>query len=331
MKNLTADINLDDEVKHLAEYIRQKWTPVADLEALFTEVRAAAEYAARTWFDSHPLWLATNELADKRTALLAAKYGPTVYPDLYDALVTLLQHIRNDAREVSDVARSLDGQRWNFEARVKKLSINLEVRYPDLTNARPLGWAELEPRWKDYAGQDEYDPEPDQDLFQGVRVQGSRSDYFPGRVAVPYVMHDEKNRNCKASAALVGAVFAHFLGITEFLNTHRLAQDVVVALPQLHAPDMLYERIVTTGNPVLKVMVQSAPAAHSQAEFEEHVRQMAEFDALSESDKAARKAEGSAAILKMLDGLKNSDPEADRKYAAEKERKRVLLQAAFEI
>jgi hypothetical protein len=332
MKTLTADINLDEEVTLLADFIGQKWTPIANLDALFTEIRVAAMKAARSWFESHSLWEAAHALKKERKTLLRQTYGPMIYADLYDALYTLLDSISGEARDLSDVGRSLNGTRWDFETRVRNLELRLcDRQYPDLSSARPLGWAEMEIGYKAFDGQDEYDPRPDQELFKGVNVQGARSADFPGRIALPYVICEEKNYGRRASYSLVGAVYAHFLGIAEFLNTHKVVQDLNAAFPQLQVPEVLYERVVTTENPFLKVAVEVAPPVATPAQFQEHLAQMAAFEALSDEEKALRKAEGSAAVLEMLDGLNFSDPEEDRKYAAEKERKRVLLRAAFEV
>lgn len=329
MKTLTTDVNLDEEVMHLAEFIRRKWTPIANLESLFTEIRDAAVTAARSWFDWYPLWEAAVALQKERQTLLQTTYGRQVSADLYDALSTLLDSIAGESRDLSDAARSLDGKRWDFDACVRMLEVRLCDRYPELAGVRPLGWDELGKGYRDFDGQDEYDPGPDQDLFKGSNVQGVRSADFPGRIALPYVMAGERVHNRKASVALVGAVYAQFLGIKEFLNTHRLVQDLVEALPQLQVPAVLHVRNVTTENPFLKVAVECAPPVATSADFEEHLARLAAFNALTEEERASRQAERNAVVQKLLAGLTSSNPEEDKKYAAEKERKRLLLRAAF--
>ncbi|KVP17054.1 hypothetical protein [Burkholderia ubonensis] len=332
MKTLTADINLDEEVAHLAEFIGQKWTPITGMPALFAEIRAAAFHAARGWFDQHAVWEFATDLEDTRAKLLASKLnlGFDASVEYYDSLCTLLSDISRSAREVREAGMALDGE-WYFERRVRAVERQVVSKYPDLASARPLGWAELEKGYCDFDGQAEYDPYPDRDLFNGVRVEGTLSSDFPGRVALPYVMYDEKCQGFKASSVLVGSVFAHFLGIAEFLNTHKLKQDLLAALPNLPEPVMLFERNLQTDNPFLKVMFELAKPCRTKASFEESLAQRAEFEALSDEEKAQRRAGNNDAILQILAELKRTTTaEEDQRYAAEKEHRITLLRAALD-
>ncbi len=332
MKELNETINLDEEVLHLAEFIRQKWTPIANIEDLFREIRDAALHSARGWFDQHEVWELATELEDKRSDKLEAElklsFDAGAY--LYDAWCTLLSAISRKAKDVREAGMALDGD-WDFTRRTRRVEVSLSEKYPDLASARPLGWAELEAGYSDFDGQEEYDPKPDRELFKGAKVQGTLSGTFPLRVALPYVMYDEKCQGNRASHVLVGAVFAHFLGIAEHLNTVKLKCDLVAALPELDSPGMVFERTLQTDNPILKVLFDLAPPCRSKAEFEACIASRTEFDALSEEEKARIKEINSKSISRMLEQLCNeSSEERSQQYAIERLHHRSLMQAAFE-
>ena len=334
MKTLTADINLDEEVAHLAEFISQKWTPLANIQTLFAEIRDAALHAARGWFDQNEVWELATELEDARAKRLQSNLnlGFDASVELYDALCTLLHGIGRSAKDLREAGMALDGD-WDYERRVRAVEHQLLLKYPDLAGARPLGWAELEKGYCDFDGQEEYDPYPDQELFKGALVQGTFSFDFPYRVALPYVMYDEKCQSFKASAVLVSAVYAHFLGIAEFLNTQKLKQDLVAALPNLDEPGMLFGRNLGTGNPFLMVMFEQMKPCPSRESFEACLAKRAEYEALSDEEKAKRTVNRDAVIQQMLARLK--DPTRDaaqrQKDAEEKQQRISLLRAALAL
>jgi hypothetical protein len=323
MKKLTVDINLNDEVAYLAEFIRLKWTPIKNLEALFGEIRDAAFHAGRAHFDSHVTCLKAREMEKARTALLATTYGRNASAELYDALCTLLFEVGLSVRGLSDAGLDLDGE-WDFTRLVAALELQLAPRYPDLANARPQGW--LDQAAADAL--DEYDPYPDRELFKGARVDGPISSDFPGRVALPYVMYAEVEQDYRASHSLVGAVFAHFLGIASYLNSHKLADDLEAALPKLLEPTMLFERDIRTDNPILKVAISIAKPPKTKESFEANLASQATFEALPEEEKARRKAENAKEIQNFLDTLTLTQ-EVDASHEAESARHLALLRDAF--
>ncbi|HDR9105969.1 TPA: hypothetical protein QDB04_002825 [Burkholderia vietnamiensis] len=330
MKKLAADINLDEEVTLLAEFISQRWTPIAGLQTMFTEIRDAALHAGRGWLESHGIWEKTRDMEKARQELLMQAMGPKTGDavEYYDALCTLLDSIGSSATGLRDAGRALDGA-WDYERRVKAVLAALTPRYPDLAGARPLGWESMEKGYRDFDGMAEYDPSVDHELFKGTLVEGHGAPDFVGRIALPYVMYDEMCQGRKACYVLVGAVYSHFLGIVEFLNTHRVIEDLASAFPQLREPVMLYERKVTTANPFLKVAIELARPAPKKEEFEQSLANKVAFEALSDEEKAQKKADNSKRILQLLDALKSGSPAEDQKYAEEKQHCLKLLRAAL--
>lgn len=328
MKELTVDINLDEEVTHLAEFIRQKWTPIANIEALFTDIRDAALHAARGWFDQHEIWEFAVKLEDQRAAMLKKTLSDDLDVGLeyYDALCTLLSSVSRDAQPVRDAALAVDGN-WDFSRVTSRLTSRLLETYPDLAPSRPLGWAELEKDYNDFDGQEAYDPRPDRELFTGSHVPGLQSPAFPGRVALPYVMYDEKCQGLKARGALVGAVFAHFLGIAEYLNTLELKTAIEKAFSGIHTPELLFERHVETDNKLLKVLIALARPSPSKEDFEKAVVAKAKFEALSEDEKEDSKAVNNRKVIELLERLRSE--RNDEKWEAEKQHRITLMREAF--
>ncbi|MEX3983765.1 hypothetical protein AB4Y45_32805 [Paraburkholderia sp. EG287A] len=332
MKELTADIDLDHEVAAVASFISLKWTAISNVQAMVAEIRTVAERYARSLFEHHALWLRAKELLDARKALLEQTSGldPRVGLDYYDAVCVLLDHVQWSAEDIGRTGRAMLGN-WDLDAPAKRLATSLEERYPDLTFARPRGWADLESGYVEYAGQEEYNPQPDRDAFHGSRVEGARSDTLPGRLALPYVICDEKCRGRKASVALVGTVLAQFMGITEFLNTQRLVNDLAPAIQGLDTPVVVFKRpVVSTTNPFLKVAFETVPAGGNRADLEKAIARLAETDAMSDEQKAQKEAERDAWVEKFVLTLKDTSEEDQKKRAAEMERYSVLLSKALE-
>lgn len=332
MKELTANIDLDHEVAAVASFISLKWTAIGNVQQMVAEIRRIAERYGRSLFDHHPLWCRAKELHDARRALLEQQSGldARVGLEYYDAVCILLYGVKWSAEDISKAGRAMLGA-WDLGTRSKKLHTALEERYPDLTHARPRGWAELENGAEDFATRQEaYDPQPDRDAFHGACVQGTLSAELPVRLALPEVFLHEKCQGRKASVQLVAAVLAHFMGITEFLNTVRAVEALPRAVQQLDEPFVVFERAASTDNPFLKVAFETANPCRTPADLAQAIGNLAEYDALSDEGKARRAAERDKSVAEFISGLKDSADEDQKKRAAEMERYSVLLSAALE-
>jgi hypothetical protein len=333
MKTLTADINLDEEVAHLAAYLSLKWTPVKDLTAIISEIRETAFDIGKSWFTKHDLWEAAHDLRDGRKALLSAQpeIGDQIGAEYYDALCTLLDSIMSSSTDLYDAGIALAGC-WDYSARVKRLHLALVARHPELEATRPHGWDALAENYHDYDGQEEYDPEDDMASFHATSTNRHRNWEFVETVALPYVLHDERDRRRTASQTLVGAVLTHFLRIAEFLNTEKLTRDLKTALPKLGEPAILWTRDVQTDNPFLKAAFELAPPVKSEKSYLESRAAQAAFAALTPKEQAQRKAKNSASIVRMLERLTKvdePDPDFERKREEEKRLTLETLRKAF--
>lgn len=334
MQKLTAEVNLDEEVKHIADFLKQTWSYVHDLESLVRFLRDEALFASRGLFDHYAVWDFAHKLEDQRAQRLAERFGIDTFDvQGYDAVCSLLDSVGGNARELREAGLALDGK-WEFERKVRTLTIKVCAtdEYQGLKSARPLGWHGLEKGYNDYDGMEEYDPQPDRDLFQGVETAGAHSPAFTGRVALPYVMYDEKCQNRKACEVLVGAVFAHFSHIAEYLNTQRLCEALKESLLDFESPEMVFQRRLKTANPFLKVFFEVARPCWSRADFEASQVQRKVYEALPEEEKEALKAKNSEYLLELVEGIKTDLNGSRRKKQEEGELEKVaLLRTAFKV
>lgn len=331
MKELTTALNLDEEVDNLVQFISQKWTPIANLRDVLLDVRSAAFHSARGWFDHYQLGDTLEALSDKRQLCLKdPRDGEQVAgSEYFDGILTLLSSMDMAARKVSDAGVALDGE-WNYEHRVTALEHRLYGQYPGLAHAQPLGMATLDKAYCVQQAIDDYLPAMDLNEFNGVQVSGTLSPEFPVRVSLPYVMFDVSRSGGIASSVLVGAVFAHFLCIAKFLNTEKLSEDLATAFPDLDAPHIVFERRVQTENPFITVLASLVTPCPTQAEYDNYLVEVAEYEKLTPDEKEKADAASMAEMDEYIDQLTKLNPEEERREAmAEKQQHITLLLEAL--
>lgn len=324
MKQLTDTIDLDQEVQAICQYIALKWTPIENAHAIFSEIRDEALHHARAWFNkysvgevAHKLHSARNEALQKSDLTQAAK----LLACYYDSASGLLDDIWMKSAALRDAATSLDGS-WDYSKTVSALSEKLLQKYPQLSSARPLGWATLAKGYCEFDGQDDYEPGPDEDLFEGTRAESMSSGHFVYRTALPYVLYDEKCRGLKAYKVLVGAVLAQFLCIQEHLNTVRMKralEDWAKAQPE----HLVFDALPAPDHPLLKALATQLKPPLGEQTFNEALKAQEEWAALPDEEKAARKKAYAKDISTMLDGLKTGDGAKAAKLEQEQEVERL--------
>lgn len=326
MKTLTADINLDEEVEHVADFLSRTWTPVTDLRDAIRDIRDAALHAARGWFDGHALWAFASQLEDERQRLLEQSLGHTrdsgvVY---YDAMATLLAAVSLTSHRIAAAGVQLDG-RWDFDRRSRALVRAVTSKYAQLAGALPAGWDALVWVQPGCPGWGEVDLDADRALFKGTGVIPGYSTDLPSNVSI----HLVRLKSQRASTQLIDAVFAHFLVIAKFLNTEKLQRDLVAAMPRLREPAMLFERDdVTTNNPFLKVAFELARPPYTEVQFVESQANAAAFNALSGGEQAKKQAEVEQEMMALIDSDRAVE---DKQFTEDAAHCHRLLVAAFSV
>lgn len=335
LEQVTGPLNFDQELKHLVDYIKLKWEPLADIEAIFKLAAAAALVDARAWFDKHTIWEAIMAVVEAREEALAAGTGMR-FAYHYDGPCHCLSQARHALDHVHAAALQLEHTPWDYSRQVSRLTSRIKAEYPQLANARPLGWALLANGYEDFDGQEEYcktQVRHDQALFQGLDAQGTLSPDFVYRTALPYVMYDEVCQCHAAPEVLVGAVYSYMMGLREHQNTREIVgalQHLAVYLPTPSAPAVGV--LLSSWHPILAALlkIQEQPAP-TREEYEKAVAQAAAFNALSPEERAARCQENEAradAWLKELLSEKR-DPAKENAEREKEAARRTQIQALF--
>lgn len=328
MKAMHAALNLDEEVNALADFISQRWEPITDLPELFAEVRDVALHDARGWLDNYMVSMCAHELYDARQKLLSPSVSN---PGLFDAVCHFLLQVSLNARSIHEAGRNLGGD-WDFSRRANRVYYAMSEKYPALANARPLGWDELAKDYIDYAGQEEYNPREDIQLFNGVNSEFNAAPGFHIRTALPYVMYDEMCHGRKAARMLVAAAYGHFLFIAEQLHAYTVC-DALRQLGNLHVPELAFEVSwidEANANPFIKVLKMLADAPHTKAEYDQSLAAVAEFNALSTEEQEARVTANKLRTTMMLKSMSRGlSPEMEAANTAREEKLNAVMREVF--
>lgn len=267
MKQLSIDINLDDEVQAIVAFLTYKWEPLANLTGLISAIRDVALHDARGWVDRFDAGSAADDLANARRTLLDTEVGPDA--DYYDAY----QHILDSAFRLGDTfyntGLNLDGP-WNYEKNVKRLAWRLTGDFPGMTAWVPTGYAQAkELNCHDLC--EAYEPALDRELFNGSKVEGILSGTLPMRVALPYVLV-EQDRGREPWITVIGAVYAQFLGIASFKNTAGFVAALSTAFPT-DTPAVVFALPDLPENPFLRALVQLSGPLPTELAYKGALRQ----------------------------------------------------------
>lgn len=326
MKTLTPDIDLDHEVKALADFIALKWTPISGTHELFRAIRDAALHDARGWIDSYRVSDHLDKLKEMRVTVLKAQLGEEAGPraQSYDAPSFFLDQADRLFHQMREEGFSIDGP-WNYSQRVTCLTAALCARFEGLAQARPHGWADLHEGYQEFDGMGEGSPAVDYADFFGTKIEGTVSPDFVVRTALPYVMYDEVCQGHKAAEVLVGAVYAQFLSISHQLHAFEVCKEMD-KLEGLLAPRMVFETGLYSENPFVKIVVSLMDAPYAEETYLESEAHYRAYQALSPEEKAAQEALHEAEVEEMVHQLLES-PDGDEATLKVRAQMRKVFQA----
>jgi len=316
---INARINVDAEIAAMAAYLATRWAGITELEPFFRSVYAVTVQAAPLWFNGSLVYDISKDRTSRREALLAslpvAPGAETLKLARYDAPFQLWAFLPLEMTLVERCAMNVHGV-WDYERSTKRAYSAIVAKFPELATARPVGWDEMR---KGYSGHDDlYDYATkrqlaDQGAFEGIDSGGAGAGGFTIRTALPHVMYDEVEQNCRAPYALVAAAFSHFLSVISHNNTVALKAALVSADLGESTPELLFDlHIKPTGNPLADLMLEMAALQRDPGELRESYERALvtaqERAGLSPEERAQIQASIAARMVETLKSLKAAPP-----------------------
>lgn len=327
MKPLTQDVCVDAEVAALAKFVSQKWEPTlppSALEGAFSLIAREAAHLTRGWLKPCDVSDAAHALIQARTATLSLAYSGADATDLeyHDSICLFLSTLDLHAQDFAHAGQQLDGP-WSYDRTVGRIARSVTEQFPALQGISPRGWEELASGYSDFDGMEDYTPKADRECFEGSEVTFTASPSFTSRVALPYVMYDEKCQGNSRLSVLVGAVFSHFTGISEFLNTAKLVQEAHLLVEQA-PPTLVFGPVeLASSNPFLQAVLHERTTYSSEADFMAQLKRSAELRNLSDAERQALAQANHQCVEELLASLSTKDAEADEAMK-EKHAARIL-------
>ena len=225
MKPLDKNVSIEQEAEAIVDFVNKTWTPIDNLDHIVNSIITVVKHDVRALFDGYMISEHARKLEDLRKEKISAAFPPgikQIRACLYDDCCHLLSEISsyaNRVREeslnrVREESLNIDGE-WYFTNKTSPLHKKLITEFPILEQARPLGWDALSENYKDFDGQEKYDPTSDLNLFKGSNIQSRGAPDITGRIALPYVMYDDKCQGRNPSYTLVSSIYAHFMGFIQ--------------------------------------------------------------------------------------------------------------------
>lgn len=316
MKQPTPDLNLDEELTAIADFLRLTWTQIDNLESVLARIRAAALRAGRLWIDDTMMGNHARGLVKRRKNCLEAQGVSDLASHSFDALTHYLEAWWLKATFLRQTAVDLDGQ-WNYSASVTALLAELRGEFPLIEKAQPLGYADSVKAYR--AGvHGDTDAGPDYEQFTGTKVEGVLSGDFVERTYLPSVTFWTVTQAYTPDEILVGAVFSHFLLLKGYLNSVEICKAIDILVPSIDGP-IVFELDVSTDCPLLNALNSTIDAPAGEQAYRQYLADKSYYDSLTAEQKAAKDAEDDAEMADLIEEVRNSQDPDPKKLLLEQQ------------
>lgn len=142
--------------------------------------------------------------------------------------------------------QSAFSEQWDYEKVCNNIISQLKTEFPGIAKVKPKGWLKLVKNYKSFGGIDDYlekQKEIDKQEFKGIDSGTAASHNFQTRVALPYVMHGDKDQGVTALETLVGAIVAHAYAVSGHNNNADLTKDIT-ALKDKYSTVECYQNLL---------------------------------------------------------------------------------------
>lgn len=312
-------IETQAELEALVEYVEKRWVGLPNIREIFQLVWDRGLERSQFCVEKYGLTDIISDWSDERrdyanwekakSPLSKEQVENSIFSD---AIENLGYNMLMGLNKVNDIVM----KDWDYSKICKELVGEVKKLYPEATKARPKGWKALSKDYSDFKGMDEYcenQAHIDWDDFKGCNSNSAGASGFHGRVALPYVMYDDKCQGRKPLEVLVGAIFAHAYFVAGHNNKVDLINEITELKENLNQPqyyqEIQYEVPMDNVSPLLRaiVAVKNQKDRPTEHEFRQQLKDSWEaklkFEQLSPEEKAIRKSEGAKAVQ---DILKNS-------------------------
>lgn len=305
MKEVTLSLDIDDEISLMAHHVQATWNNVRDIQAALKDLHAKASHDTRALFDQYEPSEVCHQLSQARQELVSGLFQDDDEKALcgsYDSIASVLDQTYYKLRSVREAGLGLDGP-WDFASKMAPHHKAILKKYPSLAHATPKA-------------------DPDEHVFQGSYIGAVRSFEFPERITPGHVEHEIDGHGKGAAYVLLSAAYAHFMGVTEQLNTKALVRDIK-ELFSTDMPSMTFGKVVTGAidNKILKTLITLSAEVYTEDQFKAAVAGRKEYNLMSAEDKQKVCDENPLCSIEEL----------DRKISEEEKKTLKALRRIFSV
>lgn len=340
---LMIPVDLNQELAAIVEYVEQRWDGFdkVDINSFFSKIWDMAIKMSQHKIDHYAFLDDYEEWKDERQEYSTWERAGTKLTEKELSKYKYDDFINNFIDTLISAPHTFDKiimEKWDYGNNVSSILKEIKAEFPDSTKLRPKGWKKLAKNYSDFDGQEEYcDNQQDIDdaAFKGIDSATAGSFPFQARIALPYVMYDDKCQGRKPLHTLVGAVVGHAYVVNMKNNTATILNEVRDLKIELNSSEY-YQNIVLNvdieskiQSPVMKalyVVIKDRMPITSEDEFEGMVKADRE-DAKNPKDNTPSEPFDMDAFMKEIMN-KEKDPV---EIAKEKEAKILLAEKVWSI
>lgn len=294
--------NLEQEQKAISDYIKSRWENVDNIEAIVEKASKIAFHDARAWFDDMEVFRSYEEEVNKENK--------------HEKSAQFFLHSFMNSKNLKDQCLGIDGK-WDYERKSSSAYANVISEFPQIQDARPVGWEEAKKNYNDFDGMEEYcknQQSKDEEDFKGELFDHINAPQFFTWVALPYVLYDDLGQGRSAPKTLISGIYSHFLSFKAQENTLTLMSEIKRLLESIKQGSDNLE----TDNILLKLM-------SNNFEYKEEIPETVER-VLSEDDKKANEE----FARKMISDIKENWSDYEKKKEKKDEAIRTILRQHFD-
>jgi hypothetical protein len=130
---------------------------------------------------------------------------------------------------------------WDYEKAVNDIIAEVKAEFPEVSRAKPKGWAKLAKDYSDYDGMNEFDKGKAKKEFGGMDSGTAGSFPFEVRVSLAQVMYDDKCQGRKPLEVLIGAMVGHAYVMNQRNNASKVLHELLEMKEEYSKPQYFKE------------------------------------------------------------------------------------------